>query len=57
MNFYALIPLLAFVINVFTLAYILAQKGKKPVNRALQLLCVLPCPLDARSVFSVVEPS
>jgi PAS domain S-box-containing protein len=34
MNYYALIPLTAFIISFFTSTYVLAQKRKSPVNRA-----------------------
>ena len=34
MNYYAFIPLVAFVVNVFTWTYIYAQKRQSPVNRA-----------------------
>lgn len=37
MNYYALIPLCACLINFFTFTYILAQKRKSPVNRAYLL--------------------
>lgn len=34
MNYYAFIPLAAFIINLFTATYTLAQKRQSPVNRA-----------------------
>ena len=37
MNYYAFIPLAAFVINCFTCAYVLAKNAKSEVNRAYLL--------------------
>ena len=34
MNYYSFIPLTAFIINLFTFTYILAQKRESPVNRS-----------------------
>ncbi len=38
MNYYAFIPLTAFLINFFTFIYIVALKRKNPVNRAYMLV-------------------
>jgi PAS domain S-box-containing protein len=38
MNYFAFIPLLAFLINVFTWTYIFAQKRRNPVNTAYLIL-------------------
>ena len=40
MNYYAFIPLTAFIVNFFTLTYIVALKRKSPVNRAYLLIAL-----------------
>jgi PAS domain S-box-containing protein len=40
MNYYAFIPLAAFIINFFTLTYVVALRRKSPVNRAYLLVAL-----------------
>ena len=40
MNYYAFIPLAAFMVNFFTLTYVIALRRKSPVNRAYLLVAL-----------------